>query len=404
MFRVKRKWGFKGREMNFYNVLLVVSLALPGAAFAQSDALTEAVQQQLLEENEIIEQRPLGGSTVQADPLGSDYEYQAPRQQPTTFVEASPLDESQAERLRRRRQKAEIKTEQKIVEKLERSRLDDEARRAKDLFGDRLQPKQEEPVVQPVVVQQVQPVIPDVAVIEEPTPSEADLRAEIASAVRSEYYSAEKYEDETDDSSFYIGGLAGVTSYTESDYIDSRFSGGFSVGAQVDPHVVVEGSFIYSNHFVGDRFLQTGYNGYGGYGNYNTYNATGQPLFDEVDQYNLNLAAKYLLLTGKIKPHIGALVSFVRRNYQAVSVVNPYTQYQYPSNRVVEDASTNAVDVGLTAGLDFDFNRRFGVGADFKYVTNITYSNDSDYLNIGPFSPLEEIDYFVFTINGKIRF
>ena len=41
---------------------------------------------------------------------------QVVQQQPTTYVEASPLNESRAEQIRRIRQEAELKTEEKIVE------------------------------------------------------------------------------------------------------------------------------------------------------------------------------------------------------------------------------------------------------------------------------------------------
>ena len=57
------------------------------------------------------------------------------KNQPTTYVEASPLVESRAEQMRKQRQQAELNTEQRIVEKLEQSRLEDEKDRAARLFG-----------------------------------------------------------------------------------------------------------------------------------------------------------------------------------------------------------------------------------------------------------------------------
>ena len=56
------------------------------------------------------------------------------QQQPVTEVEASPLSESRAEMLRKARRQTEVQTEQKIVEKLEASRLADEKKRAKKLY------------------------------------------------------------------------------------------------------------------------------------------------------------------------------------------------------------------------------------------------------------------------------
>ena len=58
--------------------------------------------------------------------------------QPTTVVEAAPVTESKAELMRKARQGEEVKTEQKIVEKLEESRLREEQQRAERLFGNKL--------------------------------------------------------------------------------------------------------------------------------------------------------------------------------------------------------------------------------------------------------------------------
>ena len=59
------------------------------------------------------------------------------QKQPTTVIEATPLTESRAEKMRRARQDTELQTEQKIVEKLEQSRIEDEKKRSDVLFGDR---------------------------------------------------------------------------------------------------------------------------------------------------------------------------------------------------------------------------------------------------------------------------
>jgi len=67
----------------------------------------------------------------------STVETRTVQKQPTTVIESSPLGESRAERLRKARQDAELQTEEKLVERIEHSRLEDERRRAEVLFGDR---------------------------------------------------------------------------------------------------------------------------------------------------------------------------------------------------------------------------------------------------------------------------
>ena len=84
--------------------------------------------------------------------------------QPTTFIEASPLSDSKADYIRKNRQDEEMKTETRIVEKLEQSRMEDEKRRAAALFGDKFDSMQNQSPAQPAVQmapapQHVQPEI-----------------------------------------------------------------------------------------------------------------------------------------------------------------------------------------------------------------------------------------------------
>ncbi len=57
------------------------------------------------------------------------------QKQPVTYIQDTPLEESKAERLRKTRQSVEVETEQRIVEKLEQSRLEDEKKRQQSIFG-----------------------------------------------------------------------------------------------------------------------------------------------------------------------------------------------------------------------------------------------------------------------------
>ncbi|MBV2168346.1 MAG: hypothetical protein KUL82_06530, partial [Bdellovibrio sp.] len=106
------------------------------------------------------------------------------QKQPTTVIEASPLSESRAEQIRRARQDAELQTEQRIVEKLEQSRMEDEKKRAGVLFGDKFNQldngqQQQQAVQQPVYAQPVQ-----VQQVVEPKENTRDIvREEIAAAM-----------------------------------------------------------------------------------------------------------------------------------------------------------------------------------------------------------------------------
>jgi hypothetical protein len=116
-------------------VALVAIVSMAGKANAQGDGALRRVAQNdeaTKEVNININTNANTNSAAQAQ--------QQAVQQPTTVVEASPVVESKAEVLRKQRQNAELATEQKIVEKLEDSRLQEEKARADRLFGDRLDP------------------------------------------------------------------------------------------------------------------------------------------------------------------------------------------------------------------------------------------------------------------------
>src|SRR5690606_2509930 len=108
--------------------------------------------------------------------------------QPTTVIQANPLTESRADKLRRQRQNLELETELKIVEQLESSRMEDEKQRAGVLFGNKFNELENRPaptyggnaVQAPVYGQQPQMVEPVAVDVDEAT--QADINAEIKSA------------------------------------------------------------------------------------------------------------------------------------------------------------------------------------------------------------------------------
>ncbi len=309
------------------------------------------------------------------------------QQQPITNVEASPLTDSRAAQLRRAREDAEVSTEQKIVEKLEQSRLEDEKRRAEALFGSRLEnqnPYSQQEVVAPAGLGvQVLPANQEVE-----RESLSNMKDEIISSVRDELRaksSAEKPEDK-----MYISGAIGVANYEGAVNVDSNEALGLSVGTRLDGNYIVEGSFMYSNHYV-DSVAR-------GYGRSFVY--------DDLDQYNFIVAAKYAPQFGRISPQVGALVSYTHRKY---TEVNYRSSYFNNRSSISNESETDAFDIGLSVGLDIKLGENFVIGAEYRYITNLTSKSNSRFLNdyysfydIG--SPLEEFDYYTFGIVGKILF
>ena len=304
-------------------------------------------------------------------------------QQPTTYVEANPLRDSRADQLRRARQDAEISTEKKIVEKLEESRLQDEKRRANQLFGDRLnqmgEPQPQNPVpvyTQPQAVQVV--ADPNPAPVTES--NDEDMKQEIIEAVRTELQEVNK-EEPKPEQRYYISGAVGMAEYVDVINVEGNIATGFTFGTEMDSGVVVEAAFHYSNYYIEEYWAY--------------------PFFKELDQYNFSIAAKYNLLKGKIRPQVGALAGYTYRKY----FDRGYYNMSYSDDT---DVTSKSFDLGLLAGLDVDLTDNFSIGVDYRYIMNITSRNDSEFLTrrFGPRfgEPVEDLDYTLITLNGKLRF
>lgn len=337
-------------------------------------------------------------------------------QQPATVVEAAPVTESKAESLRKARQEEEVHTEQKIVEKLEESRLKEEQERAQRLFGNRFDDTQaqtpaqpQQPVAQPApaVAPAVTPApaqtapqvtIEKVEIVQPEKDKNADEKAEdtekkqdavIAAPAQTPGPVAEsKAELSKDDQdefkpTFNVGAILAAPNYNASN-VKSNYGLGFSLGSQIDEHWAVDGSFIYSNYYV-DTFWKPG-------------------LYNEMDQYDISADAKYYVLTGRLKPYIGASVSYILRKYQDRVKDNVYWWY----NHSTTSEDTNAVNVGAMAGLDFELSKSLMIGGSLSYSHNIM-NNRNNFTSIYNLDPddskaLEEIDFTTISVNAKLTF
>ena len=322
------------------------------------------------------------------------------QKQPTTVIEASPLTESRAEQIRRARQDAETATEQRIVEKLEQSRMEDERKRANVLFGDKFdnmnnqqQPQQVVPVqqVQPIIVQQAPAPVQKV---EEPKENTRDIvREEITAALKAEEDAVIAPTEQK-----YIAGLLGIGDYPDAKDVKGNYALGVAVGTKFD-NFVVEGSFLYSNYTVEGQSYTTGGNyGYGyGYG-YGYNNGYFVPDTVDVRQYSGSLAAKVQLFSGVIKPVFGGVVAYSYRQFSW----NNITGIQNDTT-----ASSHAIDVGTLVGADLEFSPKYAIGLDFRYMWNLSSrvnGGNTWRSGTGYGTPIEKLQYYVMSIAGKVNF
>lgn len=279
-----------------------------------------------------------------------------------------------ANEIRSNRKNMEVGTEQKMIEKIEWSRIEDEKDRADRLFGNRLEKRKQhddhrdEYKQEKVVVIQQAPVQQEV-VVEKETPSQ--------------FWGSETY----------ISPMAGSASYNSADNVRGDMSLGVALGTRMESGVSVEGDFIYSSYEMDD---------------YNVISMNGQPGLKDVNQYNFVLGVKYNFdLGGRISPFIGAFGGYTFRDYQEKRVGDG-------------SADSNAFDAGLGAGLDIKVAQNFSIGAEYRIMRNITYDRSDEGNNqvqqqqvqqnfpqqtAGKnLTPLEEIGYQMFLVNGKFTF
>jgi outer membrane protein W len=326
--------------------------------------------------------------------------------QPTTVVEAAPVAESKAEGLRKARQDAEVSTEQKIVEKLEDSRLQEERARADRLFGNKLDPQ---PAVAPAPVPAPAPVVaapaPAPAPVQEkpaqvtiekveiiqpaaiaPVPAEpvAESKANIKEEAAAEPAKAK----------YYVSGLAGNLSY-QANNVHSNYGLGVAVGTILDERIALELGYFYSNSSIDDIWQ-------GG-------------IYHKLDQNDLSASGKYYILSGKLKPYLGGSVSYINRKYQDVQTNVYSNQNSFGNNGYYSGSeSTQSVDMGVLAGVDFAINEQFMVGLGVDYNFNVMTMNNmpnnqyyvwngQGYQSVNV-QQLEKINFYAIKANAKFTF
>lgn len=328
----------------------------------------------------------------------------AAQAQPATVVEAPPAVESKAESLRKARQGAEVNTEQKIVEKLEESRLKEEQDRADRLFGNKLETPAPAaavaapaPAPAPVVAEEKKEEKPAQVNIEkveivQPAPAVAAVKDDGAQAEGESKAKVDDKEKPVSSSRPSVSISAGGMNYNASN-VSTNYGIGLGIGTILEEHYGLEANFLYSNHAIQDPYW-----------------GSNSPLFKELDQYNFQLAAKYYLLAGsKLKPYVGAGLDYIYREYQN-RVRNGY----WGGNNLNYDRdhqTTDAINVDLLAGVDFDINQNWTIGVNLQYSKNVVDINKFDRASYYTYNyvpdgtrPLEEIDYTAFQVVGKYSF
>lgn len=293
------------------------------------------------------------------------------QKQATTVIEDSPVIESRAEKMRKARQQSEVHTEQKIVEKLESSRLDDERRRADVLFGDRFDKlNQQNQNVQQNQTVEVQTVTPPPQVVAQPKVIIAPAVTEIPhEEIVTKEPTKHKKSFSPDDQKTYVTGLLGMTEFPKAANVQGQLTTGFAVGVEYKSHLLMDLGFIYAQ-------LQKKY-----------------PTVADIEQYTLIGNLKYQILEDVIKPFVGGAISY---NYRT------FNEIYYPQYDV---ATSYTFDAGLSAGALFEPFEDFGIGLEYRYMWNLSNKTNGFYPNFyANGQPIDELNYYVLSLIGRFTF
>jgi hypothetical protein len=346
---------------------------------------------------------------------------------PVTVIEATPLMESRAEKIRRVRQEEELRTEARLVEKLEMSRMEDEKKRVDALFGERVNVNVNSPsqltfqnsaieqnannnkgdVQQTAVIDnkanETQAVVVDSpkAVVAQPSIQAETVKAPPVvvekpavvviddSKLSSHVELKELKEEKTENvSRSYLGASAGMGEYPDVQNVRGDYAFGFSMGRKINDRTLVEGTFVYARYQV-EQFDS------GPYGFDPIY-----PRITEMNQYGFGAAVKYQITGGSLRPLIGGLAQYSYRTFSDV-------QFGFANN----DASSHALDLGLLIGADFEVSSDFAIGLDMKYMMNV-YNRASNQGLQTRFSqsvynsatPIEKLSSLITSITARFTF
>lgn len=326
------------------------------------------------------------------------------QKQPQVDILAAPLQKSRAEAIRDARQQAEIETENKIVEKLEVSRMEDEKRRASVLFGEpfnQLSQQQTNNIQAQNVNMNAQQAAQPVAAVVAPTAVQQVEGDNTRDIIREELRAALTAEQDAPAAPVeqrYFGAVIGMGDYPDVRNVKGNYVLGATFGTQYDDTYAVEGSFLYGDYNVEPV-------GVGG-----TYDMYGQyiPAKVDVKQYSGQIAMKYLFMTGMVKPVLGGLVQYSYRTYNWSQ--NNASQYGSMVVGNNQEATSHAVDVGIVTGADIQFTKKMSLGLDFRYMYNlnsrINANNNASFLTGSSQygTPLEKLQYYTMSLTGRVNF
>lgn len=184
---------------------------------------------------------------------------------------------------------------------------------------------------------------------------------------------------------FYVATHLGVGAYPEVSNVDKGYNVSVAAGYQSDKALMYEVGFGLAKSQLSVK---------------NNLKFGQRDNFD-ITQYQGNLAGKYRLeglLGTNIKPVAGLVVSYTYRKYGQTN-----NQLSVSGNT----GTSSSIDGGISGGVDYDLNRSFAVGVDFRYMFNLANQVNANYINPSygyNGMQLETLQYYVAGVGARMNF
>lgn len=184
---------------------------------------------------------------------------------------------------------------------------------------------------------------------------------------------------------FYTSALLGIGAYPEVSNVDKGYNASVAAGYHYSEPLMLEVGFGVAKSQLSVK---------------NQLYTNQRDNFD-INQYQGNLAAKYRLdgLFGSdFRPQLGAILSYTSRKYSQTNNLILLTG---------NTGSSTAMDAGLSGGIDYDLNKSLSLGAEFRYMFNLSNQVSANYTNpsygyIG--TSIESLQYYVAGVAARLNF
>ena len=188
-------------------------------------------------------------------------------------------------------------------------------------------------------------------------------------------------------SQYYMRGTVGMANYSNATNVQSKMGAGFSIGSDISNFLAFEMMFLYSRHLIDESYWKNKLD-----------------IYQEMDQYNFGALGKYTFFSGFIQPYVSGIANITRRSYSEIGA--KVRDGSVDIKDLNKKASSMAMDVGASLGLEFLLTSNFALGFDWRYMRNLYQETEFDFGQYGSNSgtPIEKMSYHIFGISGKARF